>query len=235
MKKIVLAAIALGLGLSLSAAEGVAEAPKSAYSVTLDFPFASKYTFRGVQLAEQSIQPSIEVTYTDFYAGVWTNQPVTSNIDNEVDFYLGYKFNLNDKWNVDLGATMYYYPELDKSSGLHRETYETYLGVNANLKGFTPGVYVYHDVTLHTTTMQGQVGYSLPLASTGASLDFTGSYGRVFAHNAANYNYWNVGVTVPYKLSEKATVYAGVNYTNNDIDNAEGDFLTWNAGVTVGF
>jgi uncharacterized protein (TIGR02001 family) len=231
MKKLILSVLALSAGLSL----GAAEAPKSAYSVTVDFPYASKYVFRGVELAKESIQPSVELTYTDFYAGIWTNQPITKNLDNEFDFYLGYKFNLNDKWNLDLGTTMYYYPEMNASTGAHRETYESYLGLNANLKGFTPGVYVYQDFTLDTTTAQFQLGYSLPVPDAGLSIDFSANYGRVYVKDAPNYNYWSIGATIPYKLSDKASVYAGVTYTNNDLKLAKGDFVTFTAGVTVGF
>lgn len=231
MKKLLIAAIALALGATMNAAE----APKSSYSVTLDFPYTSKYIFRGVELAKDSIQPSVEVTYSDFYAGVWTNQPVTKNIDNEFDFYVGYKVKLNDKWNVDVGTTAYYYPELNSSTGGKRTTYESYVGINGDVKGFTPGVYVYHDLTLDTTTAQFQLGYSVPIQDTGVTVDFTGNYGRVFVQHGRNYNYWSVAANVPFKLNDKATVYGGITYTNSDIPNAQGDFVTFNAGISIGF
>ena len=55
----------------------------------MDFPYASKYVFRGVQYAEDSFQPSVKLTSGSFYLGLWTNQPITSNIDNEIDVYGG--------------------------------------------------------------------------------------------------------------------------------------------------
>jgi uncharacterized protein (TIGR02001 family) len=93
MKKtaLILALLATRLGLN-------AQESKLSYSVTVDFPYASKYVFRGIEYAKDSIQPSIEVASGNFYAGVWTNQPVTNNSDNEFDFYAGYGIPLNDKW-----------------------------------------------------------------------------------------------------------------------------------------
>lgn len=232
MKKIALLASILALGSALLSA---ADAQKSSFSVTAAFPYVSKYVFRGQQLAKDSIQPSVEATYTDFYGGVWTNQPVTGHQDNEFDFYAGYKTALNDKWNVDFGLTMYYYPDAKTGNGVHRDTYENYLGITGNTKGLTHGVYVYYDYTLKNTTVQGQLGYSFPIPDFGASLDLTTNIGHVYADKGDDYTYWNVGLTVPYKISEKASVYAGVSYTNSDIDTIKRDLVWYQVGVTIGF
>ena len=85
MKKIVLILAAVAASLSLRAEE--AAAPASSYSVTVDFPYATKYVFRGAQYAKQSLQPSVEVATGSFAFGIWTNQPITDNTDNEIDFY----------------------------------------------------------------------------------------------------------------------------------------------------
>ena len=52
MKKISLLLAALVTGASLSAQAPAPAPAASAYSVTVDFPYASKYVFRGVQYAE---------------------------------------------------------------------------------------------------------------------------------------------------------------------------------------
>lgn len=231
MKKIALIA-ALAVGSSLVAAE----AAKSSYTVSVDFPYVSKYVFRGVEVAKDAIQPSIEVATADFYAGVWTSQPVTNNADNEFDFYAGYKAKINDYLSADAGATLYYYPELNKSSGGKRSTTEGFLGLNSNIKGFTPGVYGYYDFDLKTTTIQTQLGYSLPLPEKGLTLDLSANFGRVILKDTADYSYWSIGATIPYKLNETSTVYAGVSYINNNLKApVEGDFLTYTVGLTVGF
>lgn len=231
MKKIALfAVLASTAGLALAQQE-----PKSSYSVSVDFPYTSKYVFRGLEAASDSIQPSVEVAVSDFYIGVWTNQPITKNQSNEFDFYAGYKLKLNDSWNIDGGATVYYYPEADLANGGRQNTTEAYLGLNGNIKGFTPGVYAYYDTTLETTTAQLQLGYSLPLASAGLSLDFSANAGRVYANTGTDYNYYSVGLNVPYKLSDKALVYAGVAYSDNNYTEMKGDFVIYTAGITVGF
>lgn len=230
MKKIGLLLATIAASASLHAQDA---APS--YSVTVDFPYASKYVFRGVELAKESLQPSIEVAVGNFYGGVWTNQPVTSNIDNEFDFYAGYGIPLNDTWKLDVGGTFYYYPELDSSTGLDEHTFEGYVGATGNVAGFTPGVYAYYDFDLKNTTLQAQVGYSVPLEAVGASLDLAATYGWVNADVGEDYNYWSIGATVPYKLTEKATVSGGVSYANNDLGAVEGDHLWFTVGLTVGF
>lgn len=231
MKKTALLISALTLGSIL----GAAEAPKLAYSVTLDFPYVSKYVFRGQELSKDAIQPSVELAVGDFYAGIWTSQPVVNNTDNEFDFYVGQKLKLNDAWSLDVGATAYYYPELDRTSGLDRQTYEGYVGVVGNVKGFSPGAYVYYDFTLKALTVQGQLGYSLALSEPGASMDFNVTLGNVSPDVGSSYMYYSVGVTVPYKLTDKATVYAGVSYNNNDLDGAKGDITVFTVGCSIGF
>ena len=231
MNKITLFAALAAVGTVTS----YAEEQSSAYSVTLDFPYTSKYVFRGLEAGKDSIQPSIEFASGPMYAGIWTNQPITKNADNEFDFYTGYKMKLNDAWDVDAGATVYYYPEMDRSSGGKRHTTEGYLGLNGNVKGFTPGVYTYYDFDLKTTTVQGQVGYSIPAAKAGLSFDFSANVGRVFAKDGINYNYWSAGVNVPYKLNDKSTIYVGSSYSNSNVKWVRRDLVNFTAGVSVSF
>ena len=234
MKKLVLIIAAVTAGLSLRAEEA-----KTSYSVTLDFPYATKYVFRGVQLARQSLQPSLEVASGNFTAGIWANQPITDNTDNEIDFYAGYSTALNDAWKIDTGLCLYYYPELDKSTGADKTTWEPYIGVVGTVGGFAPGVYLYYDATLKVYTYQGQVGYSIALEPAGASLDFSAALGRVDPKSGSGYTYYSLDASVPFKLSEKGTFTIGVNYTHNNI--AGGDAYGENgnfygtAGVTIGF
>lgn len=229
-KKFILAALAVAGALNCAAQEG-----SSSYSVTLDFPYTNKYVFRGVQYARDSIQPSVEIATGPVYLGVWTNQPIVDNTDNEFDFYIGYKQKLNDSWDVDVGATVYYYPELDSSTGGDRATTEGYVGINGNIKGFTPGVYAYYDFDLETTTLQGQLGYSIPVEQAGLSLDLSANVGRVMVKGAGDYSYWSIGANVPFSINEKSTIYVGATYTNSDIDGGERDILNFNAGISVSF
>lgn len=231
MKKTALIVAALAAAaMSLQAQEETAPS----YSVTVDFPYVSKYVFRGVQLAEESFQPSVEVAVGDFYAGLWTNQPITSNIDNELDFYAGYGFAVSDTWSLDTGLTMYYYPELDSQAGGKRDTYEAYVGLSGEVGTFTPSFYAYYDFTLETLTLQGAVGYSIPLSDV-ASFDLSGTLGFVDPKNGESYAYWGIGASIPYQLTSNASVAVGAQYAANDLDNADDEHFFFSVGVTVGF
>lgn len=231
MKKIALLLAALVSGASLSAQ---APAPAKSYSVTVDFPYASKYVFRGVQFAESSFQPSVKLTAGSFYAGLWTNQPITSNIDNEIDLYAGYGFKLSDTWSLDVGATLYYYPELDGSLGLDRDTLEGYVGLNGTFGSFTTGLYAYNDFTLESFTIQGTVGYSIAINDK-ASLNLLGTIGKVNYDSGGDYTYYGFGATVPYKLTDSATLTVGLQYATHDIDLLDDSHFYGTVGVTVVF
>jgi uncharacterized protein (TIGR02001 family) len=231
MKKIYLLIAAIVSGVALTAAE----APTSSFSVTTDFHYTSSYVFRGQEYAKDSFQPSIEVNYTDFKFGVWLNEPLKKNVDNEIDFYGGYKYTLNDQWNIDTGLAVYYYPETTATPGFDRETYEGYVGLNGDIKGFTLGLYAYYDFTLKNTALQTQLGYSVPLQNTGISLDFVTKVGRVFPDIGNCYSYWSFEVNLPYQINEKATVYCGVSYNNHDMKGLKRDTVAFTAGVTVAF
>ncbi|MBP6506919.1 MAG: TorF family putative porin [Opitutaceae bacterium] len=232
MKKTVFIITMLITGLSLRAADA---APASSYRVTLDFPYASKYVFRGVELAKQSLQPSVEIAVGSFTGGIWTNQPITDNLDNEIDFYGGFSIPLKAGWNLDTGVCIYYYPELNTGGGADSTTWEPYVGIVGSAGGFSPGVYLYYDATLKVVTYQGQVGYSIPLEPAGASLDFSANLGRVDPKSGSGYTYYGIGASVPFKFSEKGTFTLGVNYTHNNISGADRDAIFGTAGVTIGF
>jgi uncharacterized protein (TIGR02001 family) len=230
MKKTSLLLAALLTGVSLTADESAS----SSYSVAVDFPYVSKYVFRGIQYAEGSIQPSIKITSGSAYSGVWSNQPATSNIDNEFDFYAGYGFDLGNGWSVDVGATLYYYPELDTSTGLDDQTFEGYVGLNGSIEGVTVGLYAFQDFTLEAFTLQGNLGYSIPIDEK-TSMGLAATLGHVSPDAGENYTYYSVGVQFPHKLTDTATLTAGVNWASHDLDGVEDNHLWFNLGLTVTF
>jgi uncharacterized protein (TIGR02001 family) len=227
MKKIALTIAALAACVSLQA-----QAPTSSYSITVDFPYTSKYVFRGVELAKESFQPSIEVASGNWYAGLWTNQPITKGIENEIDFYAGYGIPLSDTWSLDTGATLYYYPEANKNVA-DEHTTEFFAGLTGTLGGFSPSFYTYYDIDLKAWTFQTAVGYSVALSDQ-ASLDFSASLGRVDTDGGSDYTYYGAGVTLPYKLSDSATLNLGVQYAATN-ESGSDDYFWFTAGVTIGF
>ena len=218
------------------AADNVNPTAKPSYSVTSDFSYTSEYVFRGIKQSNAAFQGSVEVGQDDVRVGLWTSQPINSKgYSNEIDFYAGYKLKLSRDLTADFVGTYYYYPESSTAAGATHHTYElgvggTYdlAGVSPGLAGITTSLYAYYDFRLHQLAEQLSVGYSIPLKDFGTSLDFSGFVGTASAGNAnpdrlagvtkvkESYNYYGIGLNIPYKLAENAQVHVGVSYSAND-------------------
>jgi len=247
MKKIAITLAVLASAYSAQAADTSAVASKPSYTLTTDFTYASEYVFRGQKNSNSAFQASAEVGYDEIYGGVWTNQPITNSENNEVDLYLGYGFPLKNDWKIDTGLTSYIYPETQISGpGGNKgfSSFESYVGLTGgNFRGLTPSLYAYYDWKLDTYTLQGSVGYSVPIKRIGTSIDFALTYG--YAANTGRFNtgtapgaYWGAGVTVPYKLASNATLTGGLQYAGNDEDTTgfgESYKLYYTIGLTFGF
>lgn len=234
MKKTVLFLAALVAGVSLSAQTPVAAPAAPSYTVTVDFPYVGKYCFRGVKYAEGSYQPSVKLAAGDFYAGIWSNVPVDRGFELEVDYYAGYGHKLSDSWALDAGLTAYSYPGLDTSGGADKATFEGYIGVNGTFGSFTTGLYAYNDFTLKAFTVQGTVGYGVPINDK-TSFNLLGTVGHVSPDGGADYTYYGVGATVPYKLTDKATFTVGLQYATHNIDLVEDSHFWGTVGLTYTF
>jgi len=224
MKKILL------IGLAAVATCGVARAQ---YSLSLDLTFASDYVFRGVQLSENTLHPSVEFGYDDFYAGIWAASPINNRSSagyiDEYDFYAGYGWALSDNVQLDAGVTHYYYPEASNST-------EAYVGINFDFQGVTPGLYVYRDLDLDTWTYQANLGYSVPLEGSGTSLDLSAFVGRVDPDGGSNYTYYGASAVMPFALNENTTLSIGAHYAHNDIGfGIDGTHVFGTVGLTMGF
>ena len=231
MKKTILALAVLAAGVSASAAEA---AKASELAVTLDVTYVSDYVFRGVKLADASIQPSVEAAYGDFYAGLWHSDAISDGAANfsgsETDLYAGYNLAINETFSADLGVTRYTY-----SGGSNDDTTEVFGGLKANVL-LSPSVYYYYDFDLEVSSYIGSIGYSIPVEKVGVSVDLSATYGYIQIPSD-DYSYWGVGVAVPYKLSETAKLTGAVNYTSVDTDNLnpDQDQVVFSVGLSVGF
>ena len=83
---------------------------KAETEMSASIGYDSKYIFRGVALADESMTVSIDAEFDSAYLGMWTNQPITGNFDNEFDFYGGLGFDVAEGISMDVGGTLYYYP-----------------------------------------------------------------------------------------------------------------------------
>ena len=235
MKKTILALAALAVGASAYAQEA---AKTSDLALTLDVTYVSDYVFRGVKLADDSIQPSIEAAYGDFYAGLWHSNDINSSAgSSETDLYAGYGLALNETFSADFGVTRYTY---NGSGASALNSTEVYVGVSADV-ALSPSVYYYHDFDLEVNTYIASIGHSFPIADLGISLDTSATYGWVQSPKAdgGDYSYWGLGVAVPYALSETATLTGAVNYTHVDRANRAADVtqdrVVASVGISVGF
>lgn len=206
-------------------------------SISTTVGFESRYIFRGIQFAETSFQPAINLSYGDFYGGVWLNLPVGDDDlavtpgGEELDFFAGYSTALNDFVTIDAGVTFYTFP--DASSGLFdilREdqgdftggTVEPYVGFSFTAP-LSPSLYFYRDFNFDTFTIQGSVSHSIPLEEKW-SIDSGATFGVVVDDDAGgDYIYGNVSVDLSYAVSDDASISAGVRYGGSDI--AGGSFI----------
>jgi uncharacterized protein (TIGR02001 family) len=204
------------------------------FSISTDMTFATEYIFRGIQLADNALHPSIEMKSDAFYAGFWGAIPIDNKNSkgwtDEYDFYVGYSPELSDKVTLDVGVTHYYYP-------LGDATTEAFIGISTEANGFTPSVYAYYDFDLEALTLQGSIGYSVPLKELGVSLDLSATIGQVDPDQGDSYVYYGVDAVVPYKINENTTLSFGLHWVANDLDipGADDSFLYGTVGVTVGF
>jgi uncharacterized protein (TIGR02001 family) len=233
MKKTILALAALAVGASAYAQESA----KSALAVTLDVTYVSDYVFRGLKLADASIQPSVEASYGDFYAGVWHSNDINSSAGaSETDFYTGYNLAINETFSADVGVTRYTY---NGSGSSQFNSTEAYAGIKADLFGLSPSAYYYHDFDYEVSSYIASIGHTIAISQVGLSLDLSATYGWIQAPKSTggDYSYWGAGVALPYSLSETATLTAAVNYTHVDRSNFEPfqDRVVFSLGLAVGF
>ena len=225
----------LALFTVLSATTGLSAAqPEKPYTVDVDLAYASKYVFRGLEYAEDSFQPSATVTSGNLNAGVWMNQPLSGNYDNEIDFLANFDLPIYKEWVVTLGGAVYYYPELDDEVGGDRATFEPKVAISGPLGPLTPTATLYYDVVLKTTTYEGMLEYTAPLGDK-FSVDVGAAYGYVSPDEGEDYSYWSGLVKVTYALSDMWGIYASGNYASHNLDGEAKDHLFALAGLTFSF
>lgn len=223
------------IGVAFACVSAGAQAENFGVSTTLGFE--SRYVFRGVQFAETSVQPAVELSYGGFYGGAWFNLPIGDDDlvvtpgGEELDLYAGYSAELGDGWSYDVGATYYTFPDLasgffdifeEDGDGLGANTVEIFAGLSLDAP-LSPSLYVYRDFMFDTFTIEGGVSHSVPLAEK-TSFDFGGSIGYVIDDDAGgDYIYGAANTDVSYALSDDASVAAGVRYGGSDI--AGGSFI----------
>lgn len=217
------------LALAFASASTAASAEGIGVSTTLGFE--SRYIFRGVQFAETSAQPAVELSYSGFYGGAWFNLPVGDDDlvvtpgGEELDLYAGYSAELSDGWSYDVGVTYYTFPDLasgffdifeEDGDGLGANTVELFAGLSLEAP-LSPTLYVYRDFMFDTFTIEGGASHSIPLAEK-TSFDLGGSLGYVIDDDAGgDYLYGAATADLNYALTDEASLAVGVRYGGSDI------------------
>ena len=225
------------IALCAAACAAAASAHAESIEVSTAVGFESRYIFRGVQFAETSFQPAINLSYGNFYGGIWANLPVGDDDfvvtpgGEELDLFAGYGFDLNEFVALDFGVTFYTFPNaasgfldlfsegaaeaMNPNAGTN--TVEVYAGASFNAP-LSPSLYVYRDFHFNTVTLQGDVSHSIPLSEK-TSFDLSGSLGYVFDDDDnLDYLYGAASADLAYAISDHGSIAAGVRYGGSDID-----------------
>ncbi len=213
--KLALAPLALPLLILGCSTYALAADDDRNISISVSVDYVSEYVFRGVTLAGSAFQPGAEISVGNFTAGVWASvaSGEESNVfADEIDFYVGYGFDLGEKISGNIGATLYHYPQ---SGGLFdigsndAGTVEIYggLGFDAPL---TPSITAFYDLNLKAFTLEGGAEHSFPLGEK-TSFDVGAAAGLVTVNGAGDYQYGSLSGALSYGLADNTSVYIGIN------------------------
>ena len=202
LKKILISAAAMTTALVAFAAPAIAD---DDVTVSASVDLTSHYVFRGVTLAQSAIQPGVEVAIGNAYGGVWHSSSLEDAdiFGNETDFYIGYGFDFAEGIAGDVGVTRYDY------EGGASDTTEFYIGASLDTL-LEPSLYVYYDVDLEATTVEGATSHSWNIAGN-ASFDLGGIIGLVDA-DAGEYEYASLTGSISTELTDEIGAYASLAY-----------------------
>ncbi len=192
-------------------------------SVSVTPAFVSQYMFRGVRLGGAAFQPSVELAAGNLTVGLWASTPIADRVagvsDPELDPYVSYTFEINEKLSIVPGFTAYVYPNADTDNGFFLATYEPYLEVNYTVGGVELTPKVYYDAILQGPTFELNAAYTVPLEKLHTQLDFSASLGTYFWDDSIKDasprvknrgSYYQIGVALPFELSKELKLTTGV-------------------------
>ena len=243
MKKTIALIAGLVAGASLATAQEL--------SISSTFAWESDYIFRGERLADEYFAPAVDVSYGDFYAGVWAALPVENGKENgddltEVDFYAGYGFGLSETVSADVGFTWYTYPDSqDDFFDSNGTTFEIYGGLSFEAP-LSPAAYVFYDFDVEQLTLEASAGHTIELNES-AGIDLSAYLGYADRDdtsavgddpNSREWLYYGAGAALTYAFTENASASVGVNYYGADEaleDDGSKSKFTLSASFTAGF
>lgn len=184
------------------------------YSVSTEY--VSEYVFRGTTLAGEAIQPGVEASMGNFTAGVWASVAVgeeSVSFADEVDIYASYSRPLNDKVGLDVGATLYHYPQAGGVFDIGANdagTVEVYGGLSFDTM-LSPNVTAYYDTQLEVVTLEGGVSHAMPVTDK-TNFEVSAQAGLVESNSANNYQYGSLRGQFSYDVTDNAALFTSANY-----------------------
>ncbi|MFP4353060.1 MAG: TorF family putative porin [Puniceicoccaceae bacterium] len=205
--------------------------------------FESEYVYRGEKRSGAALQPSLEAGHPlgpgDAFAGVWANQNLGGEPEDEVDFYAGYAVPLSPVFALGAGFTYYWHP--DEGAAPDREK-ETFLGIFADLP-LRPSLNGYYNFTFDQAILEVGLAHTFALTDR-ASLVWSATLGTGRAGDADSdqvpgdpengFWYGDTSVDWQYAVNEVAAVSLGLRYSGRE-DGGFRDHLVWGAAVEMGF
>ncbi|MFP4166705.1 MAG: TorF family putative porin [Opitutales bacterium] len=236
MTKPILAALAAAFGIA-SATSALHAYDRDKLSGEITFGYESEYVFRGDQFDKQAFQPGIEMSYEDFYAGVWSSHGVDSDSPSdttEIDFYAGHGFALNDLVAFDYGAIYYYYPEATSAS-----QFELYGGLVFDTV-LDPAAHLYYEFEDEIWTFEVTMGHDIDLTEN-TTLGFSASAGYQNFDDTASGDpedalYGSAAIDLSYAFTDNASLSIGPRVSGKEYDEISSNSnLWWGASFTSSF
>ncbi len=194
----------------------ITSASPTSFSVSADY--VTEYVFRGTTLAGEAFQPGSELAFGDFTAGVWASIAVGEEsvaFDDEIDIYASYSFAPSETISLDVGATLYHYPQsggvLDIGTGAGDASTLEFFGSFGFDAPLEPSFTVYYDVNLEALTIEGVAGYSFPISSK-TSFDVGAAAGHVVASGPGDYTYGTLSGGLSFAMNETSSFYVSANF-----------------------
>lgn len=193
---------------------------------SLSLDAVSRYAFRGLVIADESLQSAATIEYGAFNAAIWSNRPISNSSDSEVDYTVG----VGGFGGLDAGITAYTY-----STDGAKTTWEPYLGYSTDiLPRLTASIYGFRDVTLNVTTVELKSSFLLcenDRVKPTAEIVF----GAAKPAGGESYSYWSGAVAIAVSVTDRIDVTASVLYTSSDDRAAKRGITVGRLGVQTSF
>ena len=191
--------------------------------VRVDFAYASRTVFRGIERAGDALQADLELSRDEWRGGVRTSQPLGHGV-RVADVHGGYLWAATESVSIEASLTHGWYGDVP-GGGVERSFEAGLAATFAPVNGFTPTLAYRHDFRFQADNVELALARSVALSKWGAFLEFNFHVGATTGTNwrpdacgprrSDAYQYWGGEVTLPYRVGPHATVVAGLHAAGN--------------------